>query len=107
MVAERPPEVEGVVVRIDEEVRAAGALEVIEGGDRGGDQRARAQGSARAADDHTEPIVLAEALEQIGQPGLPAGHRDLERLAAQLPRRMHSFGPLDRSGSLVIYHARQ
>jgi hypothetical protein len=58
--------VEEVVVGIDEEVRTAGALEVIEGRDRGGDERAGPQAPTRPADDHTEPIALTEAVEQVG-----------------------------------------
>jgi hypothetical protein len=98
VVAERLPEMEEVVVGIDEEVRTAGALEVVEGRDRRGDQRARSESSARPADDHAEPIALTEALEQVGQPHHPAGNLDLERRTAQLLCRMHARAPSTRLG---------
>jgi hypothetical protein len=98
VVAERPVEVEDVIVGIDEEVRAAGPLDVVEGGDRRGDQRARAEGAAGFGDDHAEPVLLAEPVEQVDQPRLAAGHPDLERRAAQLARRMHALGFLDTPG---------
>ncbi|HEX2125149.1 MAG TPA: alpha/beta hydrolase [Thermoleophilaceae bacterium] len=89
VVAERPADVEEEVVEVDEEVRPAGALNVVEGRDRGGDERTRAHRPAGAPHHDAEPVVLAEAVEQLGARDFPAVERDPERRAPQLFRRMH------------------
>jgi hypothetical protein len=85
VVAQRPAHVEEVVVGVDEEVLATGAVDVVEGRDRRRDQRARPDRPAGAAHHHAEPILFAEALEQVLHTPGPAVHADLERGAAQLP----------------------
>ena len=65
VVAERAADVEEVVVGVDEEVAAARALDVVEGRDRRADQGARADGAAGPAHHEPEPVLLAEALEQV------------------------------------------
>jgi hypothetical protein len=79
-------DVEEEVVGIDEEVRAASAMQVIEGGDRGSDQGARAHCAARPADHEAEAVLFAEALEEVDEPDLAVADRDLKRRAAQLSR---------------------
>jgi hypothetical protein len=89
VVTERPADVEEVVVGVDEEVRPAGALQVIERGDSGADQRAGTHGPAGPPHYEAQAVVLAEALPQLLQGGAPAGYFDRERRALELPRGVH------------------
>ena len=101
VVAEWPADVEQEVVGVDEEVGAAGALHVVEGGDGRADERARADRSARAAQDHTQPVLLAEALEQLlerGRAGRPTSMANDG--AAELPRRVHQCDISDSAAQL-------
>jgi hypothetical protein len=77
--------VEDVVVGVDEEVIAARAVEVVERRDRRGDQRARPDGAARPAHHHSQPVLLAEPVEQVPDPGRSAVDANLEGGAPQLP----------------------
>ena len=86
VVAELTADVKEVVVGVDEEVRPAPALDVVEGGDRGRDEGARPDGAARPAQHEAQAVVLGEALEQLLQLGTPATHFDREHRTAELPR---------------------
>src|ERR687897_830486 len=90
VVSEWPPGVEQEVVGVDEEIGPAGALNVVEGGDRRCDERARADSPAGPGQHDAQPVLLPEPLEQLLESGRDAVDLDLEGRAAELARRVHA-----------------
>ncbi len=96
VVAERAADVEEVVVGIDEEVVAAGPLHVVEGGDRGGDEGAGADGAAGPAH-RPRPADRARRSRRAAPRDGPAGRPRRSRTA--------SCAALVPSARSVIYQA--